>query len=152
MKKIYAQKRMFLFMNFFSMLFLALELFGGMSIDNGMFYLLFVSIGLSALSLFFLINKIYYDEKCIRFSFIYRKITVKHEDVKEVFIQHDVITGAQVIINLEKETEESCSSYLEYAKICKKQNINNTIYFVGITKADLDALVKCCDCTVKTIR
>lgn len=123
-----------------------------MSIDNGMFYLLFVSIGVSALSLLFLINTIYYDEKCIRFSFIYRKITVKHEDVKEIFIQHDVITGAQVIFNLEKETEGSCGTYLEYAKICKKQDINNTVFFAGITKADLDALLKYCECTVKTVR
>ena len=76
MKKIYAQKKLFIFLNLFSFFFGVIGLYGGFTTDKSMFYLLFVSLGLSILSLLFLINKICYNDEEIRFSFIYRKATV----------------------------------------------------------------------------
>ncbi len=146
MKKIYAQKRMFLFINFFSIFFAFLGLYGGIEVDKSWFSVLFISLGLSIVSMVFLINKIYYDENTIKLSFVYRKTTVKYDDVKEIFVEYDFITGAKFILNLEKKTNANCYDYFEYAKMCKKENIKNLIHIVGISKRELDVLLKHFDC------
>lgn len=151
MKKIYAQKKMFIFMNFFSIFWFLLSVCGGITIDKSWFYFLFVSLGLLTLSSLFLVNRIYYDENQIKFSLIYKKATVKYTDIKEIFIQYDVIVGAKIIFNLEKKTDGSCYDYLEYDKICKKENIKNTIFILGISKKDSEALLKYCHCDKKGI-
>ena len=78
MKKVYAQKKVFIFMNFFSIFFLIVGLYGGITTDTSMFYLLFVSLGLTFLSLIFLVNRIYYNQNEIKFVLIYRKVTVSY--------------------------------------------------------------------------
>ena len=98
MKKIYAQKKLFIFMNFFSVFFLIIGLYGGITADPSMFYILFVSLGLSLLSLLFLVNRIYYNDSEIKFVFIYRKVTVSYNQIKEIFVQRDLIYGTKVIL------------------------------------------------------
>ena len=137
MKRIYVQKRMFFFMNFFVILFALLGVLGGLR-DKSLFNLLWVSLGLFTLSLFMLINRVFYDEKIVRFNFIYRKATISYEDIKEIFIEYDLIKGYSVICNLETEINCNCRNYLEYAKKCKELNIKNTFYFSGITEKDLE--------------
>ncbi len=136
-------------MNFFCVLFIAIAIYGGIAIDKSWFYILFFALGLFVLSLMFLINKIYYDENTIKFSCIYNKSTIKYDDIKEIFIQYDVITGSKVVFNLEKETNIDCYNYLQYIKLCKKENIKNTIFIVGISKKDLNAILKYCNCDKK---
>lgn len=151
MKKIYAQKKLFLFINFFSIFFLVIGLLGGIMIDTSMFGLLFFSLGLLLLSLLFLIKKIYYDETTIYFSFTRNKLKVKYDDIKEIFVEYDFISGAMVVLNLEKKTNSPCHKYADYAEICRKDNIKNTIFISGISKKDLDALLKGCSCKKKVI-
>ena len=146
MKKIYAQKKIFLFMNFFSLFFCVVGLFGGFTMDKSMFYLLIVSCGLTCLSLLFLINKLYYNEHEIKFSAIYNKVTFKYEDIKEIFIQYDLVTGVKIIFNLEKETKEKCCSYIEYTKILKRENIKNTISFIGASYKEIKNILDHCQC------
>ena len=149
MKKIYAQKKLFIFLNSFSFFFCVIGLYGGFTIDKSMFYLLFISLGLSILSLLFLINKIYYNDEEIRFSFIYSKRTFKFNDIKEVFVQYDLVAGMKVIFNFEKETDRNCYDYLEYTRKLKKENIKNTIYFIGGSKKDIEELLAKCHCSKK---
>jgi len=149
MKKIYAQKKMFIFMNSFSLFFVLIGLCGGFTTDKSMFYLLFISLGLSIISLLFLINKICYNAEEIRFLFIYRRVTFKYKDIKEVFVQYDLISGMKVIFNFEKETDGSCYDYLEYTRKLKKENIRNTIYFIGGTKKEIEELLDKCHCSKK---
>lgn len=151
MKKIYVQKNMFLFMNFFSTFFLAGGLYGGIVLDKSWFQVLFVSLGLSILSLLFLVNQLYYDENKIKFSFIYKKVTVKYEDIKEIFVDDSFIIGAKIIFNLDKKIGKTCCDYLEYTKICKKENIKNIIGTIGMNKKDLKALLKYCNCNKNCI-
>ena len=151
MKRIFAQKKVFLFMNFFSIFFIVFGLYGGITIDKSWFYILFVSLGLSSASLLFLINRIYYDENEVKFSFIYRKVTVKYEDIKEIFVEYDFSVGARIIFNFEKKIDKNCYNYLEYAKLCKKENIKNSIFIVGVSKKDLKALLKYCNCDKKGV-
>ena len=146
MKKIYAQKQMFLFMNCFSALFLVLGLYGGLTVDKSWLYILFLSLLLLLLSTMFLINRIYYDKNYVKFSFIYRKETVKYEDIKEIYVQYNLFTGAQVIFNLDKKVEGEASSYLEYSKTCKKENIKNIFFTVGLSRKDLFELLQHCHC------
>ena len=145
MKKIYAQKNMFLFMNFFSAFFLAIGIYGGIVLDKSWFQILFVSLGLTILSLLFLVNRLYYNENEIKFSFIYKKATIKYEDIKEVFVEQSFIIGAKIIFNFDKKTSKKCYDYLEYNKICKEENIKNTICIIGMAKKDLKALLKYCN-------
>lgn len=77
---------MFILMNLFSLLFAIIGLFCGLTVDKSALYLLFVSLGLSVLSLLFLINKICYTNKEIIFSFMYKKTVCKYEDIKEIFL------------------------------------------------------------------
>ena len=149
MKKIYAQKKLFIFLNSFSFFFCVIGLYGGFTIDKSMFYLLFISLGLSILSLLFLINKIYYNDEEIRFSFIYSKRTFKFNDIKEVFVQYDLVAGMKVIFNFEKETDRNCYDYLEYTRKLKKENIKNAIYFIGGSKKDIEELLAKCHCSKK---
>ena len=67
-----------------------------------------ITVGLSLLSLLFLVNRIYYNDSEIKFVFIYRKVTVSYNQIKEIFVQRDLIYGTKVIFNLEKETKEEC--------------------------------------------
>lgn len=149
MKKIYAQKRAFIFVNIFSLFLFIIGIYGGFIKDSSVFYSLFVSLGLFLLSLLFLINRIYYNDKEIKFKFIYRKISLTYEDIKEIFIQTDFIYGTKVIFNFEKETDEICFDYLEYTKILKKNNIKNTIFMIGTSKKELDKILLHCNCKLK---
>ena len=146
--KIYVQKAMFWFMNAFSLLFLFCGLYGGFVFDKSWFYALFVSVGLFVLSTMMLINKIYYDDKQIRFALIYKKETVKYSDIKEIFVQYGLHVGAYVIFNLEKTIDEECGSYSEYYKKCKASNINN-VGIVCFPKKDLEKLLSYCKCEIK---
>lgn len=149
MKMIYVQKRMFILVNLFSLFFLLVGLYGGLTVDKSWMDLLFVSLGLSILSLLFLINKVCYNSEEIKFSLIYRKDTYKYEDIKEVFVQYDLIIGMKVIFNFEKETDENCYDYLEYTKNLKRENIKNTTCFVGGSKNEIEQLLKHCNCPIK---
>lgn len=149
MKKIYVQKRKYIFVNSIGILFLAIALYGGIAIDKSMFFLAFVSLGLFFLSLLFLVNKIYYDQQTIRFSLTNKKITINYEDIKEAFVQYDAIVGAHVIINLEQKTDGQCSRISEYTQLCRAQNISHTISIVGVTKKDLSDLMMNCSCEIK---
>lgn len=146
MKKIYAQKGLFLYMNLCSMCLLAFGLYAGIAIDRSFFNLLLISLGFSALSLLFLINKIYYDEHELRFSFVAIKTTVKYEDIKEIFTQKNLLYGVTVVFNLDKPVSKACSRYLEYHQLCKKENIKNCIFFSGVSKKNLKAILKHCNC------
>jgi hypothetical protein len=79
------------------------------------------------LSLFRLITRVFYDEKIVRFNFIYRKATISYEDIKEIFIEYDLIKGYSVICNLETEINCNCRNYLEYVKKCKELNIDKVL-------------------------
>lgn len=149
MKKIYVQKRMFILMNLFSLVFALVGLCDGLFVDKSFLYLLFVSLGLSVLSLLFLINKICYTNEEIIFSFIYKKTVCKYQDVKEVFLQYDLMVGMKVIFNLGKQTDENCFDYLEYTKILKRENIKNYVGFVGGSKREIEQLLKRCHCPIK---
>ena len=149
MKKVCAQKKVFIFMNFFSVFFLIVGLYGGITADTSMFYLLFVSLGLTFLSLIFLVNRIYYNQNEIKFVLIYRKVTVSYNQIKEICVQRDLIYGTKVIFNLEKETQEESFDYLEYVRTAKRNNIKNTIFIIGIPMKDLESIMKYCDCKIK---
>lgn len=149
MKKIYAQKKLFVFLNFVSVFFLIIGLYGGITADQSMFYILFVSLGLSLLSLLFLVNRIYYNDSEIMFVFIYRKVTVSYNQIKEIFVRRDYIYGTAVIFNLEKETKEECFDYLGYTRITKKNGIKNIIYMIGISIKDFENIIKHCNCKIK---
>ena len=140
MKKIYVQKKMFFFMNFFVILIALLGVLGGLR-DKSLFNLLWVSLGLFILSLFLLINRVFYNEKIVNFSFIYRKATISYEDIKEIVVDYDLIQGCRVIFNLERETNIVYCNCFEYVKKCKELNIKKTIYFIGITKKDLESFL-----------
>ncbi len=142
MKKIYAQKQMFYFMNFFTVLFAIVGIYGGYAKDSSFYSVLYASLGIFLLSLFMLINRIYYNDNEIKFYCVYRKQTVKFEDIKEIFMDHDLIQGTRIIFNLEKEVGTLCCDYMEYAKKCRELGIKNTFYFVGITKKDVKELLK----------
>ena len=134
MKKIYAQKRMFFFLNFFTIFFSLSGILGGIKTDKSFFGLLWISLGVFVLSLFMLINRIFYNEKIVNFRFIYRKATISYEDIKEIVVDYDFMQGYRVICNLERETNVFYCNYFEYAKKCKELNIKNIFYFIGITK------------------
>ena len=140
MKKIYVQKRMFFFMNFFVILMALAGILGGLR-DKSFFNLLWVSLGLFILSLFMLINRVFYNEKIVNFRFIYRKATISYEDIKEIVVDYDLMQGYRVICNLERETNVVYCNYFEYVKKCKELNIKNTFYFIGITKKDLESFL-----------
>ena len=140
MKKIYVQKRMFFFMNFFVILMALAGILGGLR-DKSFFNLLWVSLGLFILSLFMLINRVFYNEKIVNFRFIYRKATISYEDIKEIVVDYDLMQGYRVICNLERETNVVYCNYFEYVKKCKELNIKNTFYFIGITKKDLECFL-----------
>ena len=106
MKKIYVQKKMFILMNLISLFFVLVGLYGGFTTDKSMFYLMFISLGLSILSLLFLIDKILYNDEEIRFSFIYRKATYRYKDIKKVFIKYDLISRMKEIFKIKKKTDE----------------------------------------------
>ena len=142
MKKIYAQKQMFYFMNFFTVLFAIVGIYGGCAKDSSFYSVLYASLGIFLLSLFMLINRIYYNDYEIKFHCIYRKQTVKFEDIKEIFMDHDLIQGTRIIFNLEKEVGTLCCDYMEYAKKCKELGIKNTFYYVGMTQKDVKKLLK----------
>ena len=80
-----------------------------------------------------------------------RDTKVKYDDIKEIFVEYDFISGAMVVLNLEKKTNSPCHKCADYAEICKKDNIKNTIFISGISKKDLDALLKGCSCKKKVI-
>lgn len=149
MIKIYVQKKMFIFMNIMSLFILGFGIIGAFTIDKSMFYLLFVSLGFSILSLMFLINKIYYNDEKIRFACIYKKETVRYEDIKEIFIEYDLIVGGKVIFNLENCIDGDFNYYMEYVKRCKNLNIKNTVFLGGISKKDLKKLLVYCKCKIK---
>ena len=148
MKKIYAQKQLFLFMNGFSILFAILGLIGGLTKDNSFFQILIIPPCLTLLSLTMLINKIYYNETQIRFSFISRKTTINFSDIQEIYIQRSapLSLATPVIINFDKKVSVPCNDYFQYIKLLKKENIKNTIFLTGITKKDLNKLLKYCNC------
>ena len=148
MKKIYAQKKLFVFLNFFSVFLLIIGLYGGITADPSMFYILFVSLGLSLLSLLFLVNRIYYNDSEITFVFIYRKVTVSYNQIKEIFVERELISGTKVIFNLEKETKEECFDYLGYTRIIKKNGIKNTIFMIGMSIKDFENKIKHWNCKI----
>ena len=149
--KIHTQKALFKFINIMSFLLLVTGICGGMTIDKSMFYILFISLGMSGVSCLLLINKIYYNEKEIRFDCACKKATIPYEDIKEIFIQKEFVGGITVIFNLEKTTDGPCIDYKDYMKKCKSENIRNTIFLAGLCKKDIVRLLEYCRCEKKGV-
>lgn len=141
MQKIYAQKGMFLFINVFTFLFIAIGIFGG-SIENLSWPIYLIALFLFLLSLPMLINRIYFDDTHVRFAFIYIKRTVTYEEIAEIFIEDKLITGCDVIFNFEKAIGEDCPNFISYQKKCKTLEIRNTAFVTCMSRKDLRRLLQ----------
>lgn len=149
MKKIYVQKQVFLALNMLSLLSVAIGLYGGIMIEKNYYYLLIMAGVISLVSLLALMNKIYYDASVVKFSLMFKKETVKHGDIKEIFIQRSFLYGTLVVFNLESKLNGECFDCLEYITNCRKANIKNIVYIMGIPKKDLAGLLQYCRCDIK---
>ena len=142
MKRIFAQKGLFYFMNGTSLVFAVLSIIGGFKNDSSWFYLFFVSLCLSSLSLIFLINRIYFNETCIEFRFIAKKLKIKFDDIKEIYVYEQLLTGPQVIFNFEKELGYHCDTIYEYTRGCTKAGIKNILCAAGMTRKDCKKIMQ----------
>lgn len=144
MKLIFVQKKIFIFVFSFSLLFASLGLYGGLFRHESFFSMLYVALGLFVLSFVFLMNRISFDNEKIVFKCIYRKGTVRIEEIKEIFVEYGLLNGGQMIINFEKEVGCDCCSYTEYHKKCKELKIKDYTFLFGIAKKDMLKLLSVC--------
>lgn len=142
MKRIFAQKSLCYFLNGMSLFVAIFSIYGGFIIDSTMFYLLFMSLFFSLLSLLSLINRIYFNETCIEFRFIARKLTIKFNDIKEIYVNKDLIFGTQVIFNFERELGYHCNSFYEYNRGCVVAGITHSLFIIGITRRDFKKIMQ----------
>lgn len=141
MKRIFAQKSLFYFLNGISLLVAIFSICGGCMIDRTMFYLLFISLFFTLLSLLSLINRIYFSESDIEFRFIARKLSIKFDDIKEIYIHEDLI-NTRVIFNFERELDHHCISFYEYSRRCMETGITRSLCIGGITRKDLKKILQ----------
>lgn len=137
MKLIFVQKKMFIFTLSFSLLFASLGLYGGFFQHESFFGVLYVALGLFVSSFVFLANRISFDNEKIVFKCIYRKGTVRIEEIKEIFVEYGFVNGGQMIINFEKMVGCDCWSYAEYRKKCKELKIKDYTFLFGVAKKDM---------------
>ena len=141
MKRIIAQKGQFFFMNGASLIIAMCSICGGVMYDSSWFYVLFVSLFFSSLSLFALVNRIYFNETCIEFRFITKKLTITFDDIKEIYV-YKYWTGMQVVFNFEKELGYHCASIYEYNRECTKAGIKNRLGVAGMTRKDYKKIMQ----------
>ena len=139
MNKIIVGKNTIIFMNVVSLIIALFSIITALTLEVEMLYLLLMSLFFSLLSLLFLINKIEYNENTIKFIFVLKKFESTFDDIKEVFIVNQGITGYNVAFNFETNVEGEVYSYFEYIKKCKNLNC---FYVSGISKKDLNKFLK----------
>ncbi len=103
----------------------------------------FIIIGgsLVLLSLLFLINRIYiYDDK-IEFKFIAFKKECLLSDIKEIYVDRDLIFGVRCIFNFDNEVGKDCSSHYEYVKLLKQSNYKNCRIIDGMALKDFKKVI-----------
>ena len=139
MNKIIVGKNTIIFINIMSLIVALFSLITALTLDVEMLYLLFLSLFLTLLSLLFLINRIEYNENIIKFKFVLKKFESTFDDIKEIFLVNQGITGYNVVFNFETNIEGEIYSYFEYIKKCKNLNC----FFVsGVSKKDLNKFLK----------
>lgn len=138
MKKIIVGKNTIIFMNVMSLIVALFSIIGALTIDVTMLILLLLPLCLSLLS-FFLTNRIEYNEKIIKFKFVLKKFESTFDDIKEVLIVNQRITGYNIAFNFESNIEGDVHSYFEYIIKCKNLNC---YYVSGISKKDLSKFLE----------
>lgn len=104
MKKIIVGKNTIIFMNVMPLIVALFSIIGALTIDVTMLILLLLPLCLSLLS-FFLTNRIEYNEKIIKFKFVLKKFESTFDDIKEVLIVNQGITGYNIAFNFESNIE-----------------------------------------------
>ena len=130
MKKIIVGKNTIIFMNVMSLIVALSSIIGALTIDVTMLILLLLPLCLSLLSLLFLTNRIEYNEKIIKFKFVLKKFESTFDDIKEVFIVNQGMTGYNIAFNFESNIE---------GDVCKNLNC---FYVSGISKKDLSKFLE----------
>lgn len=69
-------------------------------------------------------------------------MTIKYEDIKEIFLQYDLFIGGIIVVNLEKKINQNSRDYINYLALLKKENITNTFFIIGMSKQDLKKVFK----------
>ncbi len=139
MKKIIVGKNTIIFMNVMPLIVALFSIIGALTIDVTMLILLLLPLCLSLLSLLFLTNRIEYNEKIIKFKFVLKKFESTFDDIKEVLIVNQGITGYNIAFNFESNIEGDVYSYFEYIIKCKNLNC---FYVSGISKKDLSKFLE----------
>ena len=130
MKKIIVGKNTIIFMNVMSLIVALSSIIGALTIDVTMLILLLLPLCLSLLSLLFLTNRIEYNEKINKFKFVLKKFESTFDDIKEVFIVNQGMTGYNIAFNFESNIE---------GDVCKNLNC---FYVSGISKKDLSKFLE----------
>lgn len=139
MKKIIVGKNTIIFMNVMPLIVALFSIIGALTIDVTMLILLLLPLCLSLLSLLFLTNHIEYNEKIIKFKFVLKKFESTFDDIKEVLVVNQGITGYNIAFNFESNIEGDVHSYFEYIIKCKNLNC---FYVSGISKKDLSKFLE----------
>lgn len=139
MKKIISQKNLLIFINVISFIMFCFSIIGAITLDIEILYCLFISLFFTLLSLLFLINRIEYNDKIIKFKLVLKKLEVNYDEIKEVYILNRLIFGSIVVFNFSRETNGMPINYLDYIKKCKGLNC---LYIDGINNKDLNGLLK----------
>lgn len=105
MKKIIVGKNTIIFMNVMPLIVALFSIIGALTIDVTLLILLLLPLCLSLLSLLFLTNRIEYNEKIIKFKFVLKKFESSFDDIKEVLIVNQGITGYNIAFNFESNIE-----------------------------------------------
>lgn len=141
MKRIFAQKGLCYYFNFLSLFVVIFSICGGLLIDITIFYMLFISLFLTPISLLSLINRIYYTDTVIDFNFVARKHTVKYENIKEIFVRKHLFFS-EIIFNFDRELGYHCRNYYEYDRGCAIAGIKDSLCLIGIARRDLNKLLQ----------
>lgn len=48
-------------------------------------------------------------------------MTIKYEDIKEIFLQYDLFIGGIIVVNLEKKINQNSRDYINYLALLKKR-------------------------------
>lgn len=139
MKKIILQKNLFIFINVLSFIMFCFSIIGAIALDIGILYCLFISLFYTLLSLLFLINRIEYNDKIIKFKLVFKKLEANYDEIKEIYMANRGIQGSIVVFNFSCETDGIPINYLDYIKKCKGLNC---LYINGINNKDLNGLLK----------
>ena len=139
MKKIILQKNLFIYINVLSLIMFCFSIIGALVLDIEILYCLFISLFFTLFSLLFLINKIEYNDKIIKFKLVLKKLEANYDEIKEVYISNRGILGSIVVFNFSCETDDIPINYLDYIKKC---NGLNCLYINGINNNDLNGLLK----------